>query len=118
MTLEVLNRFQVSLISSGKSEQQREGIIRSFRLGHIWFLICTDLMARGIDFCNVNTVIQFDFPESVVQYIHRVGRTGRMSEKGLKKGTSVVFFTEADKNLREIASAIKKSGGSVPRWLS
>jgi ATP-dependent RNA helicase DDX52/ROK1 len=52
---------------------QRDNIIKNFRLGKIWMLICTDLMARGIDFKGVNFVLNFDFPQSVVSYIHRIG---------------------------------------------
>jgi ATP-dependent RNA helicase DDX52/ROK1 len=39
-------------------------------------LICTDLMARGIDFKGVNMVINYDMPQSAVAYVHRIGRTG------------------------------------------
>lgn len=45
--------------------------MRNFRSGDIWVLICTDLMARGIDFKGVNLVVNYDFPQSVVSYIHR-----------------------------------------------
>jgi ATP-dependent RNA helicase DDX52/ROK1 len=52
---------------------QRDSIIQNFRIGKIWVLICTDLMARGIDFKGVNCVLNYDFPQSVVSYIHRIG---------------------------------------------
>jgi hypothetical protein len=55
---------------------QRDNIIKNFRIGKIWMLICTDLMARGIDFKGVNFVLNFDFPQSVVSYIHRIGTMG------------------------------------------
>jgi ATP-dependent RNA helicase DDX52/ROK1 len=50
------------------------------RAGSVWVLICTDLMARGIDFKGVRTVVNFDFPQSTVDYIHRIGRTGMRSK--------------------------------------
>ena len=53
---------------------QRDNVVRSFRLGQIWVLICTELMGRGIDFMGVNLVINYDFPNSAVSYIHRIGR--------------------------------------------
>ena len=52
---------------------QRERIIEKFRSGQIWVLVCTDLMGRGVDFKGVNLVINYDFPQSVVSYIHRIG---------------------------------------------
>jgi ATP-dependent RNA helicase DDX52/ROK1 len=57
--------------------REREIITKHFRMGTIWVLICTDLMSRGIDFKGVNLVINYDFPQSIVSYIHRVGRAGR-----------------------------------------
>ena len=47
--------------------------MKSFRLGDIWVLICTELMGRGIDFKGVNLVVNYDFPNSAVSYIHRIG---------------------------------------------
>ena len=79
---------------------------RRFRVGDIWVLICTDLMARGVDFKGVQMVINYDLPQSAVAYIHRIGRTGRAG----KRGTAVTFFTEEDMpKLRPIANVIKVS---------
>mmetsp|Transcript_14497 Transcript_14497/g.10454 ORF Transcript_14497/g.10454 Transcript_14497/m.10454 type:complete len:109 (+) Transcript_14497:273-599(+) len=67
----------VNVIHADKKKEERDEIVKQFRLGKIWVLICTDLMSRGIDFKTVNFVLNFDFPTSIVSYIHRVGRTGR-----------------------------------------
>eukprot|EP00069_Balaena_mysticetus_P020540 bmy_02876T0 len=77
------------------SVNQRDNTVHSFRAGKIWVLICTALLARGIDFKGVNLVINYDFPTSSVEYIHRIGRTGRAGHKG----QAVTFFTEDDKPL-------------------
>lgn len=55
-------------------------------------LVATELIARGIDFRAVRTVINYDLPTSVTEYIHRIGRTGRAGREGL----AITFFTEAD----------------------
>lgn len=52
----------------------------------IWFLICTDLVARGVDFKGVALVINFDLPPSTAVYIHRIGRTGRAGRAGKVSG--------------------------------
>ena len=52
---------------------QRDKIVQCFHNGSIWILICTELMGRGIDFKGVNLVINYDFPNSAVSYIHRIG---------------------------------------------
>lgn len=72
----VYDGVNVDVIHSERTPQQREEIIKRFRLGEIWILICTDLMARGVDFKGVNMVINYDLPQSAVSYIHRIGRTG------------------------------------------
>jgi len=62
----------------------------------------------------VNLVINYDFPQSAVDYVHRVGRTGRAG----RSGEAVTFFTEADKTLlRSIAAVIKRAGCEVPDWM-
>lgn len=66
--------------------------MKKFREGKIWFLICTELMARGIDFKGVNLVINYDFPSSAISYVHRVGRAGRAG----RRGEAVTFFTIDD----------------------
>ena len=97
-----------------KAQSKREDVIRRFRRGDIWVLICTDLMARGVDFKGVQMVINYDLPQSAVAYIHRIGRTGRAGQEG----SAVTLFTEEDiPNLRPIANVIKLSGGTIPEWM-
>lgn len=50
--------------------------MKAFREGKIWVLICTELMGRGIDFKGVNLVINYDFPQTAIAYIHRIGKNG------------------------------------------
>ena len=88
--------------------------MQNFRKGDTWVLICTDLVARGVDFKAVNLVINYDLPTSGVTYVHRVGRTGRAG----RKGKSITFFTEDDfDNLRSIANVLKISGCEVADWM-
>jgi ATP-dependent RNA helicase DDX52/ROK1 len=72
----IYDGINVDIIHSSRSAQQREEVIRRFRSGEIWILICTDLLARGIDFYGVQMVINYDLPLTAVSYIHRIGRTG------------------------------------------
>eukprot|EP00388_Colpodella_angusta_P018479 GDKJ01046050.1.p1 GENE.GDKJ01046050.1~~GDKJ01046050.1.p1 ORF type:complete len:327 (+),score=44.98 GDKJ01046050.1:66-983(+) len=103
-----------AIINSKMTAEQREDVVLNYRLGNIWVLITTELLARGIDFKNVGTVINYDFPASTESYIHRVGRTGRAG----KKGTAITFFTEDDKDrLPMIVKVIKESGGDVEDWM-
>jgi ATP-dependent RNA helicase DDX52/ROK1 len=88
----VFDRINVDVIHAERTKAQRDTIIQNFRLGKIWVLISTELMARGIDFKGVNLVINYDFPQSVASYIHRIGRTGRAGHEG----EAITYFTKED----------------------
>ncbi len=103
-----------NVIHADRKKHERDEVMRDFRLGKIWVLICTDLMSRGVDFKTVNHVVNYDFPQSVVSYIHRVGRTGRAG----RKGVATTFFTDDDVEfLRNIANLMVKSGVHVDSWM-
>ena len=70
-------KLHIDIISSDRSQPERDNTIRSFRQGKIWILISTELMSRGIDFKHVNLVVNYDIPLSRSSYIHRIGRTGK-----------------------------------------
>ena len=104
----------VATMHSDLTQVQRDKTVFSFREGKIWVLICTDLMARGIDFKGVNLVINYDFPNSTISYIHKIGRAGRAG----RKGKAITFFTIEDyPNLRSIAVIVAQSGHSVPEYM-
>ncbi|XP_059174682.1 probable ATP-dependent RNA helicase DDX52 [Physella acuta] len=108
------DNINIDVIHADRPQDQRDAVIKNFRIGQTWVLICTELMGRGIDFKGVNLVINYDFPTSAVNYIHRVGRTGRAG----RPGKAITFFTEADKtNLRSIANMIKQAGCPVPEYM-
>ncbi len=69
-------------IHAEHTDAEREAAIDGFRAGHTWLLIATDLVGRGMDFLGITTVLNYDFPASTHDYIHRVGRTGRAGRPG------------------------------------
>ncbi|KAJ8722334.1 hypothetical protein PYW08_004736 [Mythimna loreyi] len=110
----IYDGINVDVIHADRTQQQRDNVVRSFRVGRIWVLICTELMGRGMDFRGVNLVINYDFPPSAIAYIHRIGRAGRAGQKG----RAITFFTQDDVgNLRSIASVMKQSGCQVPEYM-
>jgi superfamily II DNA/RNA helicase len=56
--------------------------MKSFRNAEIQYLIATDVAARGLDVSGVSHIYNYDIPESVESYVHRIGRCGRAGEKG------------------------------------
>lgn len=69
-------------IHGGRSQAQRERALDGFRKGRFNVLVATDVAARGIDVKGVSHVVNFDMPNSVDDYVHRIGRTGRASATG------------------------------------
>ncbi|KAL9185490.1 hypothetical protein ACHAXT_003267 [Thalassiosira profunda] len=107
--------IHVDVIHAGRSHAAREASVQKFRRGETWVLICTDLVARGVDFKAVNLVINYDLPAEGVTYVHRIGRTGRAG----RAGRAITFFTEADfDNLRAVANVMRLSGCVVPEWMT
>ena len=89
-----LNRAGISCaaIHGDRSQAQRERALKNFRDGEVDVLVATDVLARGIDITDVSYVVNFDVPEDPVDYIHRIGRTGR----GGGVGWSLTIVTEQD----------------------
>ncbi|KAF1023239.1 MAG: ATP-dependent RNA helicase RhlE [Paracidovorax wautersii] len=75
----------------GLSQGARKQVLEEFKAGRWDVLVTTDLAARGIDIAQLSVVVNYDLPRSAVDYVHRIGRTGRAGESGL-----AVSFTSAD----------------------
>ncbi|MCO5584867.1 hypothetical protein L7F22_038799 [Adiantum nelumboides] len=106
--------LHVDVIHSDRPKAQREGVIEAFKRGDVWVLICTEVLARGIDFKGVEVVVNYDFPQSRESYIHRIGRTGRAG----RKGKAITFFTREDSTyLKSVVNVMRQSGCDVPKWM-
>jgi ATP-dependent RNA helicase DeaD len=87
------------------SQSLRNRIMRGFREGKIRFLVATDVVGRGIDVKNISHVINYDLPEDPENYVHRIGRTGRIGADGI----AIAFVTpEQGELLTEIESYINR----------
>ncbi len=80
-------------IHGDKVQDDRLEAMSQFRKGDIKILIATDVSARGIDIANVDFVVNYDLPDQAENYVHRVGRTGR----GTQKGIAVSFCSPEEK---------------------
>ena len=72
----------VAVLHSNRTQREREQALRGFRDGRFEVLVATDIAARGLDIADVSHVINYDVPQHPEDYIHRIGRTGRMEAKG------------------------------------
>ena len=93
------NGFAVSKIHGKMPQEERNDIMARFRKGESRILVSTDLLSRGIDIQQVSVVINYDIPQNIENYLHRIGRSGRFG----RKGVALNFMTYYDvKNLHEI----------------
>jgi len=88
----VRDGYRVTSLQGNLSQNQRQAALTGFRNGSIKILVATDIAARGIDVLSISHVINYDMPESTDDYIHRIGRTGRVD----KNGDALTFVTNAD----------------------
>lgn len=72
-----------AVIHGDLPQSQREKIMAAFRSGEIRYLIATDVMSRGIDVEGLSHVINYDLPTDIENYVHRIGRTGRIGRDGI-----------------------------------
>ena len=87
--------YKVEAIHGDLPQTKRERVINDLRTDKIDALIATDVAARGLDIEDITYVINYDMPEMVDTYIHRIGRTGRAG----KEGTAVSFVTSSEEHL-------------------
>lgn len=97
------------------SMQEREQALRLFKSGKTPILVATDVAARGLDIPHVAHVVNFDLPNDIDDYVHRIGRTGRAGKTGL----ATAFFNENNSSLaRPLAELMQEANQEVPAWLS
>lgn len=110
----IYDGVNVDAIHGDRTVAARTSAIERFRAGKLWLLIATDILARGLDFLCVNTIINYDMPASATAYVHRIGRTGRNG----RSGCAITLFTEEDKKVvGPVVRIAKASGAELPEWL-
>jgi ATP-dependent RNA helicase DeaD len=96
---------RVSVMHGDLEQCDRDRIMQGFRDGKVVYLVATDVVGRGIDVTNISHIINYDLPEDPENYVHRIGRTGRMGADGI----AIAFVTpEQGKQLTAIEAFINK----------
>lgn len=97
--------YKATSFQGNLSQSKRKIALGKFREGKLKFLVATDIAARGIDIDHISHVINFDMPNTAVDYTHRIGRTGRAS----KLGAAFSLITNGDRRqIRSIEQLLKK----------
>uniref|UniRef100_A0A1I7SMU9 RNA helicase n=1 Tax=Bursaphelenchus xylophilus TaxID=6326 RepID=A0A1I7SMU9_BURXY len=106
--------YDVVAIHGDLKQMDRERHLDAFRTGEAPILVATAVAARGLDIPNVKHVINYDLPSDVDEYVHRIGRTGRVGNVGM----STSFFNDRNRNIaRELTELIVETNQELPEWL-
>jgi len=93
------NNHAARALHGGLRQRQRDAVVTALRAGEIRVLVATDVAARGLDIPKIACVINYELPYQPEEYIHRIGRTGRVNERGL----AISLIGKSDrKNWQEI----------------
>lgn len=104
----------VTSIHGDRTQKEREEALRCFRSGDCPILVATAVAARGLDIPHVKHVINFDLPSDVEEYVHRIGRTGRMGNLGV----ATSFFNEKNRNIcADLLELLIETKQEVPAFL-
>ena len=79
----ILSEMRLDTIHGNMSQPQRDNVFQRLRSGKIQLLVATDVVGRGIDVSTISHIINYDLPQDCDDYVHRVGRTGRMGRDGI-----------------------------------
>lgn len=106
--------FSCKALHGDKSQDERDTIFADFKSSNLNILIATDVASRGLDIPAIRIVVNYDFPQTIEDYIHRIGRTGRAGAKG----TSYTFFENRNsKFARPLVEILEKTGQEIPSKL-
>ena len=107
-------KIKVEYIHGDRNQRERHQSISNFSSGVSSILIATDIASRGIDFPSVTCVINYDMPRNFDDYIHRIGRTGRMGQEG----RAISFLNGRNKNIfPNLANYLRSQNQEIPSWL-
>ncbi|XP_050449023.1 ATP-dependent RNA helicase vasa [Cataglyphis hispanica] len=109
------SNFPTTSIHGDRLQREREEALSDFKRGKMSILVATAVAARGLDIKNVAHVINFDLPKTIDEYVHRIGRTGRVGNRG--KATSF-FDPNQDMPLTgDLIKILKQADQAIPGWL-
>jgi len=108
------NGFSATSIHGDRVQQDRTAALKTFANGQTPYLIATNVAARGIDIDNIKHVVNYDMPNDIDDYVHRIGRTGRAGQPGLATG----MITEENVNIvPKLLEILVESQQDIPPFL-
>jgi len=111
----LLKGVDVASIHGGKDQKDRHTGVDAFRRGEKDVLVATDVASKGLDFENIQHVINYDMPEDIENYVHRIGRTGRSGKRGLS--TTFINRKSDLSVLMDLKHLLVEAGQQLPLFL-
>ncbi|KAJ8704885.1 hypothetical protein PYW08_012205 [Mythimna loreyi] len=111
----LLKGVEAVAIHGGKDQEERSRAVEAFRRGEKDVLVATDVASKGLDFANIQHVINYDMPEDIENYVHRIGRTGRAGGEGV--ATTLLGRAADDSVLRDLLHLLREAQQKVPSFL-
>lgn len=107
-------QISATSIHGDRTQPERELALKDFRSGAAPIMVATAVAARGLDIPNVTHVINYDLPNDIDDYVHRIGRTGRAGNTGV----ATSFFNRANRGIaRDMIHILKEANQEVPDFL-
>lgn len=107
--------YPVVSLHGDKQQPDRQSALNRFKRGEVNILVATSVAARGIDVQDIKVVINYDFPNDIKEYIHRIGRTGRQGKNGC--ALSFISGDMAPEIKSDLVDILKESKNDVPDFL-
>ncbi|KMZ77682.1 ATP-dependent RNA helicase [Plasmodium vivax India VII] len=113
------HQYNALAIHGDKEQRERDRILSNYRSDRCNILVATDVASRGLDIKNISVVVNYDLPNTIEDYIHRIGRTGRAGQKG----RAVLFFPydyyvpQKGRFARDLVKLLSKANHAVPAEL-
>ncbi|KAH0919104.1 hypothetical protein HID58_026764 [Brassica napus] len=112
----LLKGVEAVAIHGGKDQEDREYAISSFKARGKDVLVATDVASKGLDFSDVQHVINYDMPAEIENYVHRIGRTGRCGKTGI--ATTFINKNQSDTTLLDLKHLLQEAKQRIPPVLA
>ena len=112
----LLHAVEAVAIHGGKEQVERASAVGEFRAGQRDVLVATDVASKGLDFKDIKHVINYDMPNDIENYVHRVGRTGRQGKSGL--ATTFVYSHLEESLLLDLKHLLIEAKQEIPESLA
>ncbi|KAK9748807.1 hypothetical protein RND81_02G082400 [Saponaria officinalis] len=112
----LLKGVEAVAVHGGKDQEEREYAIKSFKSGKKDVLVATDVASKGLDFPDIQHVINYDMPAEIENYVHRIGRTGRCGKTGI--ATTFINRNQSETTLLDLKHLLQEAKQRIPPVLA